>query len=174
MSDPYVGEIRPFAGNFAPLGWALCNGSLMPIAASQALFSLIGTTYGGDGQTTFGLPDLRGRAAIHQGAGAGLSNYPIGAQIGQETVTVIVAQMGSHAHSFAGTNTAGNTPTPGPTAVLAATLAGFPIYDGSASPVGLSAQAVTSIGGSAPHNNRQPYQAITYIIALEGIYPSRN
>jgi len=174
MSVPYLGEVRPFAGTFAPLGWALCDGSLLQIASSQALFQLIGTTYGGDGQNTFGLPDLRGRALIHQGTGAGLSPYVIGQRIGVETVAVSVPQMGSHPHSFSGTTTAGNTPTPGTTAVLASTPTGFPIYDGTATPVGLSPHAVSSAGGSLPHNNRQPYLAITYIIALEGIFPSQN
>ena len=174
MSESYIGEIRPFAGNFAPRDWALCDGSLLPIDANQALFALIGTTYGGNGQTTFGLPDLRGRALIHEGTGAGLSPYTIGQQIGAENVTVTTGQMASHPHSFAGTTTAGNTPTPSPTVVLAATPSGYPIYDGAATPVALSPQAVTSAGGSTPHNNRQPYLAITYIISLAGIFPSRS
>ena len=118
MTQNYIGEIRPFAGNFAPFGWALCDGSLQSIANYSALFSLIGTTYGGDGQTTFGLPDLRGRALIHQGTAAGLSQYVIGERIGVETVTVGVAQMPAHTHSFAATNTAGNSPTPRTTAQL--------------------------------------------------------
>lgn len=174
MSEPYVGEIRPFAGNFAPAGWALCDGSLLPIADNTTLFNLIGTIYGGDGQQTFALPDLRGRALIHQGAGPGLSGYTIGQQVGAENVALGVASMPSHPHSFGGTTAAGNTPTPGPTTVLAGTPSGFPIYDGTASPIGLSPQAVTTVGGSVPHNNRQPYLAITYIISLFGIYPSQS
>lgn len=174
MSESYIGEIRAFAGNFAPQGWALCDGSLLSIASNTALFSLIGTTYGGDGQTTFGLPDLRGRALIHQGTGAGLSPYTIGEQIGTETATLNAALMPSHTHSFAATTAAGNTQTPGPSVVLASTPSGFPIYDGTANPVALAPGAVSSVGGSVPHNNRQPYLAITYIISLEGIYPSRS
>ncbi len=174
MSESYIGEIRPFAGNFAPVGWALCDGSLLQISQYAPLFQLIGTTYGGNGQTTFGLPDLRGRAVIHQGTGTGLSPYVMGQQVGAETVTLATAQMASHTHSFAGTTVAGNTPTPGPSVVLASTPSGFPIYDGTATPAALSPHAVTSAGGSAPHNNRQPYLAITYIISLFGIFPSRN
>jgi len=174
MSDQYIGEVRPFAGNFAPLGWALCDGSLLSIQDNQALFSLIGTTYGGNGETNFGLPDLRGRAAIHQGTGAGLSPYAIGQQFGSETVTVSTAQMPGHPHSFAGTNAGATTATPSPAVILASAPTEFPIYDGTASPVALSAQAVTTAGGSVPHNNRQPFLAITYIIALDGIYPSRS
>lgn len=174
MSEAYVGEIRPFAGNFAPAGWALCDGSLLPIADNQALFALIGTTFGGNGQTTFGLPDLRGRCPIHQGTGAGLSPYTIGQPVGVETVTLTTAQMASHTHSFGGTTAAGNTPTPGATVVPASTPSGFPIYDGTANPVALSSQAVTTAGGSTPHDNRQPYLAITYIISLFGIFPSQN
>ena len=174
MSELYIGEIRAFAGNFAPEGWALCDGSLLAIASNTALFSLIGTTYGGDGQNTFALPDLRGRAVIHQGTGTGLSPYVIGEQVGTETVTLAAGQMPSHAHSFAATTAAGNTQTPGPSVVLASTASGFPIYDGTATPVALAPRAVSSVGGSAPHNNRQPYLAITYIISLSGIYPSRS
>ncbi len=174
MSESYVGEIRPFAGNFAPVGWALCDGSLLQISQYTVLFQLVGTTYGGNGQTTFALPDLRGRAVIHQGTGTGLSPYVMGQPVGAETVTLAAAQMASHTHSFAGTTGAGNTPTPSPSAVLASAPSGFPIYDGSATPVALSPQAVTSAGGSQPHNNRQPYLAITYIISLYGIYPSQS
>jgi len=174
MSDPFIGEIRPFGGNFAPSGWALCDGSLLPIADNQALFTLIGTTYGGNGQTTFGLPDLRGRALIHQGTGSGLSSYTIGEQVGVETVTLAVGQMASHAHSFAGTATGGNASAPGPTVALASTPAGFPVYDGAATPVALSPRAVTAVGGSAAHNNRQPFLAITHIISLFGIFPSHS
>ena len=174
MSESYLGEIRAFAGNFAPVGWALCDGSLLQISSNAALFNLIGTTYGGDGQNTFGLPDLRGRAVIHQGTGAGLSSYVVGEQVGLEAVTLTGAQMPTHTHSFAATTAAGNTQTPSPLVVLAGTPAGLPIYDGTANPVALSPQAVRAVGGSVPHNNRQPYLAITYIVSLSGIYPSQN
>jgi microcystin-dependent protein len=174
MSEAYVGEIRVFAGNFAPAGWALCDGTLLPIADNQVLFNLIGTTYGGDGQNTFALPDLRGRAVIHQGTAPGLSTYVIGELLGQEAVTLGPGNMTSHSHSFSGTAAPGNTATPGPTVVLAGTPSGFPIYDGTANPIALSSQAVTSAGGSVPHNNRQPFLALSYIISLFGIYPSQN
>ena len=174
MATAYIGEVRLFGGTFAPLGWHFCDGSLISIADNSALYNLIGTTYGGDGQSTFGLPDMRGRALIHQGTGAGLSPYVMGQRIGVENVTLTTATMPAHPHSFAGTNTAGNTPTPGPTAELAATPTGFNIYDGTGTATTLSTRAVTNSGGSVPHDNRQPYLAISYIIALEGIYPSQS
>jgi microcystin-dependent protein len=173
MSESYVGEIRPFAGNFAPAGWAMCDGSLLSISENQVLFTLIGTTYGGNGQTTFGLPDLRGRALIHQGTAPGLSSYTIGEQLGAETVSVSVGQMAGHIHSFAGTTTGGNASAPAATVGLAATPTGFPIYEATGTPVALSTRAVAMTGGSQPHNNRQPFLAITYIISLFGIYPTR-
>jgi microcystin-dependent protein len=174
MADNFVGEIRPWGGTFAPVGWALCDGSLISISNFQVLYTLIGTTYGGDGVNTFGLPNLQGRCVIHQGQGSGLSNYVIGQPIGAETVTVSVAQMGAHTHSFSATNTAATTATPGPTVVLATSPANLPIYDGTASPVSLSPASTTPAGGSIPHDNRQPYLAVTYIIALEGIFPSQS
>jgi microcystin-dependent protein len=174
MSEPYVGEIRPFAGNFAPVGWALCDGSLLDIGNNQVLFTLIGTTYGGNGQTTFGLPDLRGRALIHQGSGAGLSTYAIGQQIGVENVTVSVSQMAGHTHAFNGTASEATSPTPSTSVFLASAPAGFPIYDGTATPIALSPKAVSSTGGSQPHNNRQPFLAITYIISLFGLFPNQS
>jgi microcystin-dependent protein len=174
MSDQYLGEVRPFGGNFAPEGWALCNGALLSINSYTALFSLIGTTYGGDGQSTFGLPNLQGRALIHVGSGAGLSTYVMGEQVGVETVTISAATMPSHQHSFGASGGGGTTPTPGPGVVLAGTPTGNPIYDGTVTPVALSGAAVTTAGGSTPHDNRQPYLAITYIIALSGVFPSQN
>jgi microcystin-dependent protein len=174
MSAPFVGEIRAFGGNFAPQGWFMCDGSLLPIDQYQVLFALIGTTYGGNGQTNFALPDLRGRSAIHQGQGGGLSNYVIGQQLGAETVTLLTAQMGAHNHTFGATNTAGTAANPGAAAILAATPSGLPIYDGQGSAVSLAPNATTTAGASQPHDNRQPYLAITYIIAWEGIFPSQN
>jgi microcystin-dependent protein len=173
MVQMYVGEVRPFAGTFAPYGWNLCDGSLLSISSYQALYALIGTTYGGDGVNTFGVPDLRGRAMIHQGQGSGLSPYVIGQRAGAEGVSVTTTQMANHPHSFSGNSGASSTPTPGPTVVPATTVNGLFIYDGNGSPTPISAQAVSSVGGSLPHNNRQPYQAFTYIIALEGVFPSR-
>jgi microcystin-dependent protein len=174
MTQCYVGEIRPFAGNFAPVGWFMCDGSLISIAQYTVLFQLIGTTYGGDGVNTFGLPDLRGRGVIHQGQGAGLSNYVIGQRIGVENATVSVAQMANHPHSYNASTVSGSTGTPGNSVALAAPPSGHSIYAGTGNTTPLSPQAVTPTGGSQPHANRQPYQAITYIIAYEGIYPSQN
>lgn len=173
MSQPYIGEVRLFGGNFAPVGWNFCDGSLLSIAQWSALFNLIGTTYGGDGLNTFGVPDLRGRAVIHQGTGAGLSPYVIGQPVGVENVTVTTQQMALHPHTFSGNNSGGTSPNPATTAVLAAAPTGYDIYDGTGTPTALIARSVSNTGGSAPHNNRQPCLAITYIIALEGIYPSQ-
>src|SRR5271165_1535316 len=150
MSSPYLGEIRPFAGNFAPLGWAMCTGALVPISQNSALFSLLGTTYGGDGQNTFALPDLQGRAVIHQGQGSGLQNYVMGEVLGAENVTLSSNQMPNHGHTFSANNAGGNTPTPGTSAVLAGTPSGFPIYDGTGTTTPLSSRSVSNAGGSLP------------------------
>ena len=174
MSETFLGEIRPFAGTFAIQGWAFCDGSLLSIAQNSALFSLIGTTYGGDGQTTFALPDLRGRALVHQGTGPGLSPSVPGEMAGQETVTVTPGQMAGHTHTVGATTAAASTPTPGPSVVLAATPSGSPIYDGTAAAIALAPNAVSASGGTQPHENRQPYLALSYIIALDGIYPTQN
>jgi microcystin-dependent protein len=173
MTQNYVGEIRPFGGTYAPVDWHLCDGSLLSIASYSTLYNLIGTTYGGDGVNTFAVPDLRGRDIIHQGTGAGLSPYVIGQQTGVEYVTVLTTQMASHPHAFNGNNATGNASNPGTPVVPAAAGAGNLIYDGTGNVLSLSPQAVGNTGGSQPHNNRQPYVAITYIIALFGIYPSQ-
>jgi len=173
MSSPYVGEVRPFAGNFAPVGWQLCDGTLLAISSYQVLYTLIGTTYGGNGTTNFAVPDLRGRCIIHQGTGTGLSPYIMGQPIGVETVTVTLPQMASHPHTFGGITGLGTAANPGTTVELAGAPTGDLIYDGPGAPVALAPNAVSSVGGSQPHQNRQPYQAITYIIALEGLYPQQ-
>lgn len=174
MAQPFIGEIKVFAGNFAPVGWAMCNGQLISIAENAALFNLLGTTYGGDGTQTFALPNLQGRALVHQGQGPGLSNYVQGQTGGAESVAVAPQQSPSHNHSLVG-NTAGATASnPGPTVAMAAMPTGEPIYGSGASPVSLSPQAVTPAGGGQPHENRQPFLAISYLIALEGIFPSQN
>jgi microcystin-dependent protein len=171
MSEPFIGEIRMFGGNFAPNGWALCEGQLLAISENEALFALIGTTYGGDGQQTFALPDLRGRVPIHQGQGLGLSNRTIGERLGAETVTLTANQLPAHAHPIAATGVAtlsspngtryGNTGPHG-TYVNTATNAQF------------SAQASASAGGSQPHENMMPFQCVNFIIALFGIFPSQS
>lgn len=173
MSDPYVGEIRMFGGNFAPQGWAFCNGQLMPIAENDALFSLIGTIYGGDGQSTFALPDLRGRVPVHQGAGPGLSPYRIGTVCGTEEVTLTPAQTPAHshplgAHAGPGTTTAPTGAVPAGTSAGALYTAGGP--SGAAS---MGAEAISpSTGSSQPHENVMPFQCVSFIISLFGIYPS--
>jgi microcystin-dependent protein len=176
MSSPYVGEIRVFGGNFAPYGWALCNGQILSISENTTLFTLIGTTYGGDGQTTFGLPNLQGRCLVHQGTARSGTNYAMGEASGLESVTITPGQLPLHGHSFTGSSVAGTSADPGPTTTLAATPTGEPVYGtGTASKVSLASRAVsTAAGGSQPHDNRQPYLAVTYIISLFGIFPSRN
>lgn len=174
MAEPFLGEIRVFAGNFAPNGWALCQGQLQAIVQNTALFSLLGTTYGGDGVQTFALPNLQGRALIHMGQGPGLSNYFEGDMGGAETVTLTPPQLPPHDHSMVGDTAGATAPDPGPGVTMAATPTGEPIYASGTVPAALSPQAVTVAGGGQRHENRQPFLAITYIIALAGIFPSRN
>jgi microcystin-dependent protein len=159
-----------FGCNFAPRGWALCNGQLLSIAQNTALFSLLGTTYGGNGQTTFGLPDLRGRVPIHFGQGPGLSSYVQGQTGGVESVTLIPQQIPAHNHSLACSSDDANAGSPAnnfPAAVA------NPIYS-NAQNAALAANAISTVGGSQPHENRQPYQTLNFCIALQGIFPSRN
>jgi microcystin-dependent protein len=164
LSQPYVGEIRMFPGNFAPAGWALCDGSLLPISGNDTLFNLIGTTYGGDGQSTFALPDLRGRIPAHMGAG-----YTLAEAIGQETVTLTVSQIPAHTHAPQGSSNAGSKSTPAGNVWGASALHQF----SSAAPaVTLDPAAVGVAGGSQPHDNMSPYLVINFIISLFGIYPT--
>ncbi len=167
--DPYVAEIRLFAGAFAPNGWALCNGQLLPIAQWQALFSLIGTTYGGNGQNNFALPDLRGRVAIHFGQGPGLSNRFLGGNSGSASHIVSVAEMPIHTHIARGSAAIGGSTSPAGM-VPARNAAQIPQY-GTA--VDTPMPPVSLVGGSQPHENRQPFLALNYIIALQGIFPSQ-
>lgn len=172
MSDPYIGEIRMFAGNFAPAGWELCQGQLVPIAEFDALFTLLGTMYGGDGQTTFALPDLRGRVPLHNGQGPGLSqNYLQSEMGGAETVTLTTQQIPIHTHPMTGsTDTAQDT---SPTGKVVGQIGGGALtYIQDSTDSDLAPQAVTPIGGSQPHENLQPYLCINYIISMYGIYPS--
>lgn len=171
MSDQYLGEIRMFAGNFAPLNWAFCNGQLLSISQNTALFSLIGTYYGGDGVTTFGLPNLQSRIPLHQGQGIGLSPYVIGQNGGTENVTLTTQQMPQHNHNVQVFNAPGSTNRVGGN-YLADSTSGN-VYQ-SAQNNNLNVSAVSFAGNSQPHANIQPYLCITFIIALQGIYPSRN
>jgi microcystin-dependent protein len=165
MAIPYVGEIRMFGGNFAPNGWALCDGQLLPISENETLFQLIGTTYGGDGQSTFGLPDLRGRVPVHQGGG-----LVMGQLGGTETVTLTATQAPAHTHSLNASGTAA-TPAAGPTGVLGAS-ATTSFYGAGPATTPMAASALASTGGTQPHENMAPFQAVTFIISLFGIFPS--
>lgn len=172
MSEPFVGEVKMFAGNFAPAGWALCGGQLLAIAENVALFSLLGTTYGGDGQNTFGLPDLRGRIPLHQGGGPGLSNRAMGQSGGAETETLTTNQIPSHTHPAA-CNTGAGTSAQSPVGAVWRNYDQNQ-YSTAAPAAAMNAGTMLPTGGSQPHENRMPYLAVTFIIALFGIYPSRN
>jgi microcystin-dependent protein len=167
VSNPFIGSIILFGGNFAPRGWAFCNGQVLAIAQNQALFSLLGTTYGGDGNTTFALPDLRGRVPVHPGQGPGLSQYDLGQVGGTETVTLLVSELPQHTHRQPATN--GEQTTNRPDGALPGRGG---VYGEDSD--GSMLAPTTPVGGSQPHNNTQPYLGLNYIIALEGIYPSRN
>jgi len=166
MAQPYVGEIRMFAGNFAPAGWMFCEGQLLPISENETLFNLIGTTYGGDGQSTFALPDLRGRIPLHFGNGFTLAETG-----GVETVTLTVSQIPSHSHPVLASTAPGGQTTPGGN-VPAASFNVTP-YINDVPTGAMSANAVGAVGGSQPHNNFQPYLCVDFIISLFGIFPSQ-
>jgi microcystin-dependent protein len=170
--DPYLGEIRIFGGNFAPLGWAFCAGQMLPIAQYDALFSLLGTTYGGDGQTTFGLPDLRGRAPIHAGQGPGLTNRTPGEMGGSETTTLTVSTLASHTHVPQAAPDPGTSSHPTDN-VWAASSIGDKQY-AAAPDTSMNPATISATGGNQPHENRQPFLAANFIICLEGIYPPRS
>ena len=169
-SDPFLGEIMIFGGNFPPRGWATCDGQLLPIAQNQALFSLLGTTYGGNGVTTFALPDLRGRVPIHYGQGPGLAPHTLGERGGEESHTLTAAEMPAHTHVGRGSSAVGTSAVPGGN-VVARNAAQIPQYSASAD-TSLAPGAIGSAGGGIPHNNMQPYLAVQYVIALVGFYPS--
>ncbi len=170
MSEPFVGEIRMFAGNFAPRGWAFCDGSLLAVSSNDALFSLFGTIYGGDGRTTFGLPDLRGRIPIHAGNGPGLTDRRLGAKSGQEAVTLTTQQLPAHGHTIRGTSDpAGST---NPVNAVSA-LAEESSYGSPTDLVTMSNQAIGNNSGGQSHTNLMPFLCVSFIVALVGIYPSR-
>ncbi|HEU4743283.1 MAG TPA: tail fiber protein [Meiothermus sp.] len=172
MAQPYIGEIRIFAGNFAPAGWAFCDGSTLPISENEALFTLIGTTYGGDGQTTFALPDLRGRIPLHQGTGPGLPPFVIGQDGGVETVTLTAQQMPTHNHALLGSsNTATQTV---PTANVLAQPSSGQMYLADTPNVALNASMIGLTGGNQPHDNMGPYLCVSFIISLFGIFPQQS
>jgi len=165
MAQPYVGEIRMFAGNFAPAGWMFCAGQLLPISENETLFQLIGTTYGGDGQSTFALPDLRGRIPVHQGNGFILAETG-----GAEQVTLTVSQISAHSHPLLATMTVANDQTPSQN-VLAQTGT-FDGYQSNPGSTPMASQSIGAVGGSQPHTNFQPYLCVDFIISLFGIFPS--
>ncbi len=166
MAEPFLGEIRMFAGNFAPYGWALCEGQLIPISENDALFSLIGTTYGGDGETTFALPDLRGRIPVHQGNG-----FAVGRSGGSEQVMLLANQSPVHSHLLqASRDTAGQS---APSGNVLARTTGSDIYAFDLPVTNMSPSAISFVGGSQPHENIQPFLCVNFIIALFGIFPSQ-
>ncbi len=174
MADPFVAEIRIFPFNFAPKGWAWCNGQLLPISQNTALFSLLGTTYGGDGKSTFALPDLQGRAPMHPGQGPGLSLHDLGETGGSETVTLLESEMPTHSHTLNAQNfnASDNVPTNND---MSRTAAGLNAYapPAQAPLVPMSGMAVGTAGGDSPHNNMQPYLTFYFCIALQGVFPPR-
>ncbi|MEM1269606.1 MAG: tail fiber protein [Bacteroidota bacterium] len=177
MSEPFIGEIRMFAGDFAPRGWAFCDGQLLATSQNDALFSLLGTIYGGDGRTTFGLPDLRGRVPVHAGSGPALTPRPLGQKSGFETVTLTTNEMPVHNHNMNVRNEPGTSPDPSGRILAGSARVGRNSrvdtpYAGT--PDTNMANDVSLVGGSQSHTNIQPFLAVHYIIALVGIFPSRN
>lgn len=170
--EPFVGEIMVVPYNFSPNGWAFCDGSLLPISQHTALFSLIGTYYGGDGVTTFALPDLRGRTAIHAGQGNGLSPYVIGQAGGVESVTLTINQIPAHTHQASGTSDLGASKSPAGNIWASQSI--LDLYSSSGPFVQMAVGALGTAGGSQPHDNMSPYLVLNYVIALQGIYPSMN
>ena len=176
MANPFIGEIKIFAGNFAPAGWALCNGQLLSIQQNTALFSLLGTIYGGNGTSTFALPDLRGRVPIHMGQGPGLSSYFEGQQAGTETVTLITNQIPAHTHTVNAVASGGNQASPvGGSLAIESTGTSLDYVNSNTTPTSAMHPAmIANTGGNQPHSNIQPYLCVNFIIALVGIFPSRN
>lgn len=170
MSEPFLAEVRMVGFNFAPRGWAFCDGQILPINQNQSLYSLLGTTYGGDGRTTFALPDLRGRSPIHFGSSDGGQNHPLGQKSGEETHALSVNEMPDHNHIAQASDDAGNTPIPAGN-VLAR---GNNLYRQPTNLTQLHAGTVTNVGGGQAHDNMQPYLAVNFCIALRGLFPSRN
>jgi microcystin-dependent protein len=174
MADPFVAEIRVFPFNFAPKGWAWCDGQLMPISQNTALFSLLGTTYGGDGKSNFALPDLQGRAPMHPGQGPGLSLHDLGEEGGSPTVTLLLSEIPVHTHIMQAANFSGDIQTPTPNVALARSSGGNAYQSNvNQSQVNMAPEALTPAGGSQPHNNLMPYLTFYFNIALQGVFPPR-
>jgi microcystin-dependent protein len=171
MADPFVAEIRPFGFNFAPKGWAQCNGQLLPISQNTALFSLLGTTYGGDGKSTFALPNLQGSAPMHQGQSGGTSERFLGEMSGSETVTLLQSEMPVHPHSLNAVESTATTRQP-PNQMFAVGEA-VSFYSTNPANTTMNPNMLTMVGGSLPHNNMQPYLVVNFCIAMQGIFPPR-
>jgi len=177
MAEPYIAEIKMFGGNFAPRNYALCNGQIMAISQNTALFSLLGTTYGGNGTTTFALPNMQGRAPVHQGNGAGIDPVSLGEMAGETNVTLTTGNLPTHTHPISGALIANSNPGETPASnTLFTNSAPNQLYAAALGTGGLNLapQTITMAGGSLPHNNMQPYLAVTFIIALQGVFPARN
>lgn len=173
MTEPFVAEIRIFPFNFAPTGWALCNGQLLPLSQNTALFSLLGTTYGGDGKSTFALPDLNGRAPMHPGQGPGLSMRFLGEQAGEEAVTLLTSEMTNHAHTVRASGALADSRSPASNVVLARSKNAVLYQTDSTNLKTMDVRTAAPSGGGAPHNNLQPYLVLNFCIALQGVFPPR-
>ena len=174
MADPFVAEIRIFAFNFAPKGWAWCNGQLLPLSQNTALFSLLGTTYGGDGKSTFALPDMQGNAPMHPGQGPGLSLHDLGEMGGSETVTLLESEIPSHSHTARSVGQQADIQQPTSTVSLGRPVGALPYVPGPNPPLVMMApEALPPAGGDQPHNNMQPYLTFYFNIALQGVFPPR-
>lgn len=173
MADPFVAEIRIFPFNFAPRGWAWCDGQLLPLSQNTALFSLLGTTYGGNGKSNFALPDLQGRAPMHPGQGPGLSLHDLGETGGSETVTLLESEIPSHSHGLMAQGAPGDTNVPTGNSI-ARVIGATPYLPPAGAPLlSMSDQALAPAGGDAPHNNLQPFLTFYFCIALQGVFPPR-
>lgn len=172
MADPFVAEIRIFPFNFAPRGWAFCNGQILPISQNTALFSLLGTTYGGNGQSTFALPDMQGNAPMHPGQGPGLSLHDLGETGGSETVTLLQSEIPAHSHSWTASNQDGNDQSP-VNELFAGGVGGVSTYAAPSAIQGFNPSTLAPAGGDQPHNNMQPFLTLNFNIALQGVFPPR-
>lgn len=173
MANPFLAEIRIFPFNFAPKGWAFCDGQILPLSQNTALFSLLGTTYGGDGKSTFALPNMQGNAPMHPGQGPGLSLHDLGETGGSDTVSLLESEMPAHSHALTAAAAAALVKLPGPTVTLARSRNANVYQDTQGNLVNLKSNTIAPAGGDQPHNNMQPYLTLNFCIALQGIYPPR-